>query len=560
MQDRVADIEARLAAVEKRLAALEGTKPGTPTHEADDLEPTLDDGLVATLSAHIGRVLLIFGGAYLLRAITDFQFVATALGLLMGATYAVAWLFIAYRKAAQESGRATAAFYSCTSVLLALPLLVEAVTKFEVLSGRAGVLALTIYFAAAIFVAVRRKLRSLAWFAVAGSIGAAMFLLIAAHIALATNAFLLFLGLVSLWAVYRTAWMGLQWLGGAGVGSGLVALIAVSHSEQWDISPRIAALFALLALLGYLVSFVVNSHLLRKSVALFEPAQTIAVGAIAFWAVGAAIDAGQLNLFGIGLVTSVLGVGSYALALSRETRRVRKQNFFYYTTLGLLLIVVGTTLMLPVLWAATTWCALALLVAWQSGRTGWVTLSLQCTFLLVAAGIGSGAMATGLQALVAGVGSEWPQFVAAHPGIALTTVACLFIPVAQSSERWGVLAGLPQLIVLVLSVWEVGGLFVAYTAPLLAGAGGAEPDASIVAALRTAVLSVASITLAFSSRFRRWPEARWLVYPLLILVAIKLFAEDFPHGQPATLFVALAFVGSALLLVARLLRRRPAAS
>jgi hypothetical protein len=69
------------------------------------------------------------------------------------------------------------------------------------------------------------------------------------------------------------------------------------------------------------------------------------------------------------------------------------------------------------------------------------------------------------------------------------------------------------------------------------------------------VLSAASVTLALSSRFRRWPEARWLVYPLLILVAVKLFLEDFPNGQPASLFVALAFVGSALLLVARLLSR-----
>jgi predicted tellurium resistance membrane protein TerC len=43
------------------------------------------------------------------------------------------------------------------------------------------------------------------------------------------------------------------------------------------------------------------------------------------------------------------------------------------------------------------------------------------------------------------------------------------------------------------------------------------------------------------------------VYPVLVLVGIKLFAEDFPHGQPVTLFVALAFVGSALLLVAKLI-------
>jgi hypothetical protein len=64
------------------------------------------------------------------------------------------------------------------------------------------------------------------------------------------------------------------------------------------------------------------------------------------------------------------------------------------------------------------------------------------------------------------------------------------------------------------------------------------------------------VTLAYSSRFPRWPEARWLVYPVLIVVAIKLSLEDFPHGQPATLFVSLAFVGSALLLVARFLKRQ----
>ena len=98
------------------------------------------------------------------------------------------------------------------------------------------------FFALAVLVAVRRNLRSLAWLAVAGSIGAAMALLISAHVALAANVIILLVGLVSLWAVYTTGWLGLQWLGGAGVGAGLVALLAVSHSEQWDISPRVAAL------------------------------------------------------------------------------------------------------------------------------------------------------------------------------------------------------------------------------------------------------------------------------------------------------------------------------
>jgi hypothetical protein len=198
---------------------------------------------------------------------------------------------------------------------------------------------------------------------------------------------------------------------------------------------------------------------------------------------------------------------------------------------------------------------LAMTMAVMSGRTGRVALSLQCTLLLLAAGVHSGVLATGLQALAGDPGPGWPALLGNHVIVALATVACLFIPVAQQSERWGKAAGLPQLIVLALSVWEVGGLLVVVAAPLFAAAGSAEPNLSVLASIRTAVLSVAAVTLAVSSRHWRWPEARWLAYPLLILVAIKLFAEDFPHGQAATLFVSLAFVGSAVLLVAKVIKR-----
>ena len=98
-------------------------------------------------------------------------------------------------------------------------------------------------------------------------------------------------------------------------------------------------------------------------------------------------------------------------------------------------------------------------------------------------------------------------------------------------------------------------MIIAFGAQVIAGAGGDAPNLATLAAIRTAVLSAAAVTLAVSSRHRRWPEARWLVYPVLVLVGIKLFIEDFPHGTPASLFVALAFVGTALLLVAKLLKR-----
>ena len=400
---------------------------------------------------------------------------------------------------------------------------------------------------------------SLEWLVTIGGIGTAFAILIASHEAPLVAIVLVFLGLASLAVVYRTAWMGLQWLGGLGAIAGVAALIGFSVSQQWPVEPRIAAIVAAGMFLAYLCGFAYRSHMRGENIGPFEAVQALLAGGVTVFAVRNAASAGQVSLWIVGMLSLLLGVLGYALALTQETRSARKHNFFFYTTLGLLLILAGSALLMPPIWAAMVWCAIALALAWVSGRAGWVTLSLQCTFMLFAAGVGSGLLATGLHAL-AGDAAAWPPVVPAHMGIALTTVACLFIPVAQKSERWGIAAGLPQLVVLVLSVWEVGGLFVAYMAPLVAAAGGSEPNEAILAALRTTVLSVAAVTLAWSSRHRRWPEARWLVYPLLIVVAIKLFVEDFPNGQPATLFVALAFVGSALLLVARLLRREKAPS
>jgi hypothetical protein len=43
---------------------------------------------------------------------------------------------------------------------------------------------------------------------------------------------------------------------------------------------------------------------------------------------------------------------------------------------------------------------------------------------------------------------------------------------------------------------------------------------------------------------------------VLVAVGVKLLFEDFPNGRPVTLFMALALVGGALILVSKLLPRR----
>jgi hypothetical protein len=556
MENRIAELESRLARVEERLSILEGEAPAKAVVDDEALiETTVADRVVASAPTHIGHTLLIFGGAYLLRAITDFQFVPTGIGLAMGATYAVFWLYMAWRKSAVESKRISAVILGALSIVLIMPLLVEATQRFKLLSGQQSAVALAIYCTAALAVALKRDLRSLAWLATAGAIATGLAVMIVSHAAYIVATLLIALGLATLWIVYAKDWLGLQWLGAVGANGVVLGLIGLGTTEQWPIEPQTAAIFATFLLLTYLVSFVYRTHGRGHNVAMFEPLQALAASAIAF---AAAIVASQAGVFGLGLMgilSIVVGGSAYALAFSPETRRVRGRNFFYYSTLGLVFVLAGSGLILPHVAAAILWSLLAVLMATLSGRTGRVALSLQCTLLLLAAGIYSGVLGTGLQALAGDAGPAWPALLGNHVVVALATVACLFIPVAQRSERWGKLAGLPQLVVLALSVWEVGGMIVVLLAPLLAGAASAEPNLSVLASVRTAVLSVAAVTLAISSRHWRWPEARWLAYPLLILVAIKLFAEDFPHGQAATLFVSLAFVGSAVLLVAKVIKR-----
>ena len=555
VEDPVAALESRLAAVEQRLDVLEGKQQRESTSLEAAPAPDLGKGSLSNASTLIGSVLLIFGGAYLLRAITDLKFVPTAFGIFLGATYALLWLFMAYRTGRSEDKHTRALFYGASSIFLALPLLVESTTRFQLLSGRQGIVALTVFCTLSMLVAVARNLRILGWLVTAGGIVTAFVILNATHSAVPAATFLILLGLGSLWAVYSQQWMGTQWLGALGADAGVVVLALLTTSEQWSVQALAALVLAVALLITYLVSFAIRTHVRGQNAGMFETVQSLLSIGVVAGAVSVASQAGQIEFADVGVPTLLLSACAYGLAFTPETRSARGRDFYFYSTLGLGLLVIGSALVMSPAIAAAAWSLMALAMAWFSGRFGRVSLSLQCTFLLLAAGVGSGILATGLEALAGDASSAWPPFVPWHLIIALTTVACLFIRVAQHSERWGVLAGVPQLIVLALSVWEVGGLMVVYLAPALASAGGADANPAILAALRTAVLSAASVTLALSSRFKRWPEARWLVYPVLLVVGFKLVLEDFPNGQPATLFVALALVGSALLLVAKLLSR-----
>jgi hypothetical protein len=79
-------------------------------------------------------------------------------------------------------------------------------------------------------------------------------------------------------------------------------------------------------------------------------------------------------------------------------------------------------------------------------------------------------------------------------------------------------------------------------------------DAGLLAVVRTAVLASLAILLAWSGRRLPALNLRWLVYPLLIVTALKFLFEDLAVGRPLTLFLGFMCFGTTLILAPRLLK------
>jgi hypothetical protein len=81
--------------------------------------------------------------------------------------------------------------------------------------------------------------------------------------------------------------------------------------------------------------------------------------------------------------------------------------------------------------------------------------------------------------------------------------------------------------------------------------------AGMVATLRTGLLAVAALAVAWLGRRETTQEFGALLYPVLGWGALKLLIEDVRTSPPLLLFVAFALYGGALILGPRIARLRP---
>src|SRR5688572_28114186 len=216
MPDRLSEIEARLERLEGVIRDLH-LADGTPRALASPSDIALPAGLLQARPDAIvwltlaGRTLMVLGGAYLLRAITESGRLPASAGVVIGLGFALVWLGAADRAGVHGGRKLSGGFHGLTAVLIGMPLLLEASTRFRFLSPEVGAVALTVLTLLTLSVAWHGRLQSVAGVAVVGSIGAALVLAARTGRPVPAAAALIVIGGATIAVADRRGWPWLRW-------------------------------------------------------------------------------------------------------------------------------------------------------------------------------------------------------------------------------------------------------------------------------------------------------------------------------------------------------------
>ena len=560
LRHTIRSLDARVAALEARAdqapeaaglesAAVDAT-PGEATADGRDWRDPI------TIGSLLGRLLIVLGGGFFLRAMTEGGTLPPAAGVAIGFAYGLVWLALAERAGAR--GRTPAAvFHAVGAALVAFPLVYEATVKFGVLPGPWSALALAVLTAGMLGVASLRRLRAVAWIPVCVGIPTSVVLLSATNVVVPHAFYLIAFGVAALWMGYSLDWLIGRWP--VALAADLVVFgvtmraLGAEHQE----SPGMAAVVQMTLLVAYLASIAVRTLVRGRNVIPFEVVQTIAaliVGLGGAISVTRATGAGTMTL---GMANILFGAACYGVAFAFIDRQQnRGRNVYFYTTLALVLIVVGSSLLLPATALDLTFAALAVVACVWWGRSGRLFLLLHGAAYLLAAGVVSGTLSYAVWAFASGHTGVWRQPGLGAPVVAAAGLLAAWLAGGDARDGAHPQARWPRFVIILVAVSAVGGVAVGLLAPVVAGAASGTVDPGVLATLRTVVLALAALAVAWIGRHDGFREWAWLVYPLLVVTGLKMVAQDFMQSRPATMFVALALYGAAMIFAPRLRRRQ----
>jgi hypothetical protein len=573
MSERVAELEAKVAElseslkkVETRLAVLErGLTPAaarrvraaaaapSPASDAAVAMLRQDAASMASTVSLAGRTLLVLAGAFFLRALTDGGHIPTWVGVGMAFAYAGIWVALADRAAALHH-LASAGFHGAAAVAIGFPLLFEVTSKFRIVPTWIAVILLSAFTGAALAVAARRRFQTLAWLVVLAAIPAAFALMLAQGRVAPPLAFLVVLGVGTVWLGYVLDWHGLRWPVAVAADLAVLFLAVEAVRPGAPDGPITAVLVQFSLIAAYVGSTAVRTLKMRRSVVAFETVQAGAVllaglGGAAFVTARAGMGGAAVAL---GLLSIAFGAAAYGVAFAFVERERTPANFYFYTSAGAAFVVAGAIFLLPADPRAVLWAGLALAAAVGARTAGRGTLASHAALYAAAGALSSGILAHAADAAFASPSEGW----------APATLSGLVSAGAGAAAAWLLgtrparhhLDRVPRVALVAVVAASAAGLVIGGIVPLVAGTPPVA-DPGIVATVRTVVLAVGALALAVAGRSEHLAEARWLAWPVLAVAGVKMVVEDLPRSRPATLFLAFALYGGALILVPRLRRR-----
>lgn len=569
LESRIEQLADRLAEVERRLNALEGPAPARPVPTPEPRPASVPAAKQEARSPGaeaiplFGRTLVVLGGAFALRAITEAGILNQTTGAALGIAYAVLWIVLADRAAGKGLWK-SATFHGLAATVIAYPLLWEATVRFGFLTPPASAVAMTAVTTLAMIVAARRNLRRLAWVVALIAAGTALALAVGTKMLIVFAGFLLLLGFAALWLGYLRDWHDLGWAMAGLVDFcvfGMTAIALIGNPEQVEriLRPGSLVVLQLSLVVAYFGAFFYRTLSRSEELTIAEIVQGIAAVLIGLGGAIAVTQAMELPGAALGAVSLVTAAGCYAASFAFIDRRLAKRgSFIFYTSFALVFALVGFGWLLHGAVLAVAFSVAALLTAWLGASRSRATLSLHGTVYAVAAAITSGLVVSSVEALTgSSVGSSGG--ITASGLITLVVLGvCAALPVATHGKTWGRFSRAPKVVLLATFLLGVGGIAVSLGARLLPAGEGSAADPGALATLRTGVLALSALMLAWIGRWRAMPEASWLVYAVLAAGGLKLLLEDLRAGRAATLFISLALYGGALILAPRLARRRKA--
>jgi hypothetical protein len=571
MDGSIREVMARLESLERRVARLE-SRSVVEDAESGIREPAPRAAGQAALAPsgpapapaiphpggplwHLtGRTLLVLAGAFLLRSLTDAGTLAPRAGLTLGLLYAATWFVLAARDA-HRGRRREATWHGITAAFIGYPLICETTVSLDLLSPQSAAACLLLMTALGLGVALRWRLRAVAWAVSLATLGSLAVLYAATPARMLFAVLVLVAGGGTLWLAYVWRLFGIRWP--AAILADLIVLRAVNaalraagEADPGGAELAAARLLILLFMTVYLGSIATWTLLKRRDISIFGMVQAAAVILIGL---GGSIRLARtygIEVEPLGWAALAAAAGAYAVAFAFVARHLgRGRNFHFYAWVALALVLAGSGLALADRWVTFLWAALALGSAALGERHDRATLRYQAAAYLAGTVLGLGLPGMVRACFIGPAGEIGAVATGGLAAAMIVPAACyaVFVAGQRGRDRRLLQRLAPRALAAVLAIGAAACLAVDLVTRLV-GSG----DAIAGTAVRSGILAASAIAVAATSRSRHLGELGSLTVPLLVAGGVKLVAQDLWTGQAVSIFLGFAFFGTALLLAPRL--------